>query len=406
MIDDVTKRSILNHIIQSQEFVNSQSYQKLLSYLVENSINNKTPKEYSIATEIFNKDADFDPTQDTLVRVHIYKLRKKLENYYNKEGKNDKIRIEIPRGHYNVNFITNSKETSWKKRYRLYVAVLFIFIILSHIFYLLKIYNIKKTIHYPDSLKQDAVWKDYFQNEHSKMVVLGDHFFYVKDHTNTLKRTIMRRDDINSMEEYQEYLQKIPDSHNYRVLTYQLFPKNSIWPFSDLHPVLSCLSEKYILKASSQVIASDIVENNIIFLGSFHTLSIFKDTFRNSNFDYHVYPNSITLKDSINGPVQMYPDDTYPKLYHTDYGLFRKIPGPSKNVIYIFTSFHETGIIGIIQYFIQAETLKEIENMCRDKFGYLPSYFEILFKSSGYNRTVYTTEVEQIYEINPNKVIW
>jgi hypothetical protein len=238
------------------------------------------------------------------------------------------------------------------------------------------------------------------------MVVLGDHFFYIKDHTDLTNRTIMRRDDINSLEEYQEYLQKIPDSYNYRVLSYQLFPKNSIWPFSELHPVLSYLKEKYELKAASLVTASDIINNNIIFLGSFHTLAIFKDTFRNSNFDFHVYPNVITLKDSINGPIHMHPDDSYPKLYHTDYGLFRKLPGPNKNVIYIFTSFHETGIMGIMQYFIQSDGLKEIEKKCKDKFGYLPTYFEILFKSSGYNRTVYSTEIEQIYLINRQKLLW
>ena len=146
--------------------------------------------------------------------------------------------------------------------------------------------------------------------------------------------------------------------------------------------------------------------NDIIFLGSFHTLSIFKDTFRNSNFDYHVYPNVITIKDSINGKNNLYPDDSYPKLYHTDYSLFRKLPGPDGNVIYIFTSFHETGIIGTIQFFVESEGLKEVEKKCRDKFGYLPAYFEILFKSSGYNRTVYSTEIEQIFKINPQKFLW
>ena len=235
------------------------------------------------------------------------------------------------------------------------------------------------------------------------MVVLGDHFFYVKDPTIRDKRTIMRRDNINSIEEFQEYLSITSNTGNYRILAYQLFPKNSIWPFSNLYPVLHALDQQYLLRSASSVTASDLKENDIIFLGSFHTLAIFKETFRNSNFDFKVYPNEITLKDTLQEKQTMQPDDNDPRMYHTDYGLFRKIPGPGKNVIYIFTSFHDTGMIGIIKYFLQKETLNEIEDRCEEKFGNIPQYFEILFKSSGYNRTVYTTEIEQIYDIDLQK---
>ena len=267
-------------------------------------------------------------------------------------------------------------------------------------------YSNSQTSTYYNSLENDKIWKNFYQDGHSKMVVLGDHFFYVKDPTIRDKRTIIRRDNINSSEEFQEFLTKNPDSGNYRVLAYQLFPKNSIWPFADLHPVLHTLKQQYLLKAASSVTASDIKENDIIFLGSFHTLAILKETFRNSNFNYKVYPNEIILKDTTQKNRTMYPDDIDPRMYHTDYGFFRKIPGPGKNVIYLFTSFHETGMIGIIKYFVQKETLNEIENRCQEKFGYIPEYFEILFKSSGYNHTVYTTEIEQIYEINMQNMVF
>lgn len=406
MINNSTKQSILNKVLKSKEFSNSEIYKNLLHYLVNSSIKKVVPKEYTIAVDVFNKDKSFDPALDTLVRVHIYKLRKKLEKYYNQEGKDEKIRIEIPRGHYGVEFVACAKESDWKKQYKLYIWALSAAIVLCNVFYLLKIYHYQQKSAYLNSLKDDAIWQDFFHKKNSKMVVLGDHFFFVKSPTSRPERTIIRRDDINSVDEYQAYINSNDENVDYRVLAYQLFPKNSIWPFADLYPVLQALNQKYTLKASTTITASDIIDNDIIFLGSFHTLALFKETFKNSNFDFAVYPNSITFKGSGDTTQILQPDDEDPRMYHTDYGLFRKIPGPTKNVIYIFTSFHDTGMIGIIQYFLQKKTLQEIENRCIKKFGSMPQYFEILFKSSGYNRTVYTTEIEDVYEIDSSKEIW
>jgi hypothetical protein len=55
-------------------------------------------KEYVIALEVFHRPDSYDPKIDSVVRVEAAKLRSKLERYYQTEGRNDPLRIEIPKG--------------------------------------------------------------------------------------------------------------------------------------------------------------------------------------------------------------------------------------------------------------------------------------------------------------------
>src|SRR5262249_46659523 len=57
-------------------------------------------KEYVIATEVFGRDSSYDPRVDSVVRVQAGRLRSKLLEYYATEGKDDKVIIDLPKGHY------------------------------------------------------------------------------------------------------------------------------------------------------------------------------------------------------------------------------------------------------------------------------------------------------------------
>ncbi len=61
MISNETKQKNLDGIIKSERFSSSRSVTKMLSYLVECSINNNPPTEYEIASNVFAKDSDFNP---------------------------------------------------------------------------------------------------------------------------------------------------------------------------------------------------------------------------------------------------------------------------------------------------------------------------------------------------------
>src|SRR5690606_1864121 len=59
-------------------------------------------KEHEIATTVFNRGPDFDPGQDSMVRVYAHHLRQKLDNYYGSGGRGEPVRIVVPKGEYRV----------------------------------------------------------------------------------------------------------------------------------------------------------------------------------------------------------------------------------------------------------------------------------------------------------------
>ena len=57
-------------------------------------------KEYTLGTEVFDRDPAYDPRIDPIVRVEARRLRSKLREYYSGSGATDAIVIELPKGSY------------------------------------------------------------------------------------------------------------------------------------------------------------------------------------------------------------------------------------------------------------------------------------------------------------------
>jgi hypothetical protein len=89
-------------IVRSGALGRSRSYARLLEFLVECARGGRTPKELEIAMEVFGRGADFDPSQDSMVRVYAHNLRQKLEHYYATAGRNQTRQLVLARGEYRI----------------------------------------------------------------------------------------------------------------------------------------------------------------------------------------------------------------------------------------------------------------------------------------------------------------
>jgi len=84
---------------------------RFLRYAAERSLHetNDDLSEYSIGLQVYDRDESFDPSVDSIVRVDAARLRSKLRDYYDSEGKASKLRIEIPKGSYKATFNRTSR---------------------------------------------------------------------------------------------------------------------------------------------------------------------------------------------------------------------------------------------------------------------------------------------------------
>jgi TolB-like protein len=96
----------LERILLSAAFAQSERMCRFLRMVVEYSLENRGGelKEYPIALQVFDRKTSFDPRMDPIVRVEARRLRTKLANYYEREGLDDDVRIELSKGNYAARF--------------------------------------------------------------------------------------------------------------------------------------------------------------------------------------------------------------------------------------------------------------------------------------------------------------
>src|SRR5262249_32526960 len=92
------QRDEVQRVLHSAQFRRAPKLQRFLSLICEYHFTNRSQEisEYVIALEAFGKGADFDASQDSLVRVQAREARRRLHEYYQDEGKNSKVILEIP----------------------------------------------------------------------------------------------------------------------------------------------------------------------------------------------------------------------------------------------------------------------------------------------------------------------
>ena len=98
--DDVRRQ--LDRLLASAGFANAGRMSRFLKFVVERTLagDGERLKEYVIGIEVFDRDTDYDPRVDSIVRVEAARLRSKLAEYYAGEGRDDLLIVSLPKGGY------------------------------------------------------------------------------------------------------------------------------------------------------------------------------------------------------------------------------------------------------------------------------------------------------------------
>ena len=96
------ERELLNRVAATPQFQKAKRLRELLLYIGERSLRDPhcILHEQEIGVDVFGRRADYDTSHDTLVRVQVSQLRKKLQEHFAGEGRNEPVIIEIPKGSY------------------------------------------------------------------------------------------------------------------------------------------------------------------------------------------------------------------------------------------------------------------------------------------------------------------
>lgn len=102
-----SRKALVDRILNSRHFAGAELSRKLLAHVWEKTTDPDSPslKEQELATRILGRPSEFDPKTDPVVRVNIAHVRDRLNRYFENEGRDETLRLVIPRGQYRAVFV-------------------------------------------------------------------------------------------------------------------------------------------------------------------------------------------------------------------------------------------------------------------------------------------------------------
>lgn len=94
--------ALLERIASSAPLKRAARLQELLFYVGKRSLRDGCERihEQEIGSKVFHRPDSYDTSADNIVRTNVSDLRKRIEAYFDSEGTNEKLLMEIPRGSY------------------------------------------------------------------------------------------------------------------------------------------------------------------------------------------------------------------------------------------------------------------------------------------------------------------
>jgi hypothetical protein len=364
---------------------------------------------------LFGKDSRFNSNKDSTVRYHILILRNKIDHYYENEGREDKIRLVIPKGHYEIEFapvnLTRKqalrRTLSFLKRWEFAVMSL---LLLAVLFLLFRRPGAQGTASLPSNPgfidPHDRIWGSFFENGLPVTVILGDDFL-MDEYRPEYKRYRQVRDwEIFSEADLSAFLVKHPEANLYKSEITGI-PYGGADNLMDILRIVYRFQNDVSLRMSSTLSIEEIRDRNIIYIGEFFNLRTLNKIIGKTpiRFQYRPEEQLFILNDkgdTVNTFRRI--ESPYDQLnkYNVDYSLLIKMPGFSKENFIFIVGFGYGG---------RLERTKMLSDAAlREKFvadvgrvnKSVPDYFIALFEVKSIERTGFTDEIRYFKEIPPD----
>lgn len=384
-------------ILASGALGRSKSYARLLEFLVECTLEGRTPKEHEIATTVFNRGPDFDPGQDSMVRVYAHHLRQKLDKHYAKSSDDDGFRIVLPKGEYRVALVriepddAGGGEPDLAGRDRVAAgAVAAIALAAAAIGAAIGWWlSESRDARTPDEIVASSeIWLPILADDTPTLIVVGDYYIFGElDEVGNVDRLI-RNFSINSSRDLDEYMMFDPDaSGRYIDLDLTYLPRSTAFALRDLLRVLYASDKPVGIASMSDLDASDLRDYHILYVGYVSALDrLYSFVFDDSGLEVGETFDELIVKETGDVYVSGGGLPSASRNYR-DYGLFATFPGPAGNRLMVVAGTRDAGLMQTAQAVSDPRHVARLEAAAPDApLGASPS-FEVLYEVSGLDRT-------------------
>jgi hypothetical protein len=429
-------RSHLPKLLSSEQLEKSETSQKLLRYLSERALRGETPKETEIAIDVFGRDATFNSAEESLVRVGMRALRRRLRDYYVEAGQNDEYQFVIPKGAYRLSCVPreaafepdepSATETEvsgaqvlatgvgkstvteshrapvahrWLRTWSITASVLLLVAVLVNAYLWL---NRTRLSLDPEAaeLARTPFWSGIIDSDRPLMLVIGDGFMYTNVDPLTGRVQLIRDRAINSSEELRIFLAENPSIAQGRGQRYtSMLQKSTTIGMATVLRLVSHPGRQVEVRPRDDLQVDDLQKYDIIYIGPLSRLGPIAGYYElQSRYRYESKTSSV--RDVVSGKSYVPEGELTDK--HTEYALAARFIGPGGHRILILTpGGRNSGMMLTVRTFMSTERLQEIARRLIASHKSLPDSFEALLSVTSFGQTDVAAEILDVHPL-PN----
>ena len=373
----------------------SPVYLRLLKYLADASLKGECPREIDIAIDVFGKN-DYAPGSDATVRVYLYNLRRKLDEFYSGNTEDLTHRLRVPKGKYAVVLTANEsrsqlppKDKQRSMRISIVVLAATIAVLVLAVTQFAPVQNRQV-----DAFASTKVWRNILDDNTRILLVVGDYFMFAEGNERQPGDRLIRDFRINNPGEFSDWMQSNPDLRDdYMDIRLSYLPEGIAPALADVLRVLNLAQRDYFIVPQSRFQHRWLRDTHVIYIGYVSGMGPLEDfTFAVSNlsigesYDELVETRTGELYQSSAGIVAQETER------YVDYALISTFPTPGESQFLVISGLRDEGLTQAAAIISDPVSAARLGATTMDDSGIVA--FESLFKVIGAGRTYIASHPE------------
>jgi hypothetical protein len=389
----------IDRILRSNTFRSAEALRKLLRFLADRLAAGDADqlKEYSVGIDGLGKPADYDPRQDSTVRIQVGRLRHKLAEFYRSEGLNDPHIVEIPKGHFKLSVTPRpvpagavadrGEAPSHKATHPFWIGGLAAALVIAVAWAAIASVQLRREQQESSVFRSmwtpglEQLWEPFLSSQRPVILAIEDPpFAQFAGYGAYREMNLNSWPDIEKSARIAEIRKLLGNP--------EMTPSHYYAPVGEvsaafllgrfLGPRVPAFSLSVVRDLSWQQLAS----HNVIYVGA---SVFFTDRFNGlpAAIDLDYVPGG-GIRNAHPGPGEL---AVYPEQYQNAsesgelYAIVTHVPGPSgSGDVTSFTSMRTPSRLGAVQWFTDAAHASELVTKMKNATGQMPRYFQVLLR--------------------------
>jgi len=359
---------------------------ELFEFLAARSADEAPPKEIEIALSVFGKANADAVRDDPVARVYVHRLRRRLDDFYLRDGAPNGVRLQIPKGDYRlVGRSTEPAETAppagprrllarMRRPWTIAAAAVIAVLLVSNV----AAWSVAAAARGGESerLRRDPVWAELADSDRPLMIVVGDYYMFAEYQGGFFFNRLVRDFAINSKEDLLEALRDSPEEADvYSDVDVRYLPTSTAFALTRILRVIP-QDRDVRVSLASEVTPETMKDYDIVYIGLVSGLGALREpAFSASRFA--VGATYDELVDTTTG--EHYVSETFDAIddaMHRDYGFLASFAGPRGNRIMIISGERDAAVMGVAESLTRPMALKELRAQSQEA-GSFEALYEI-----------------------------